>query len=582
MADAGSALKAYVDGQLSLEALLGWVDRLVAAGDDGPENMATLIGDPGWRVQLGPDVAAAIERRLVAARGSAPAPMHPSDGDEMTEIVNPNAGDFRVGATVRGRFELVEELGEGGMSKVFKALDRVRAEAKDRQPYVAIKVLSQVVRQSPHSVIALQREAKKALSLAHPNIVRVYDFDRAGPNFYMTMEYLRGRSLDKIIRAPGYAGLPLERVLTLIEPAAAALSHAHQNGIVHADLKPSNIFLTDDEQVKVIDFGIARAIEEPGADGERTVFDPSVLGALTPRYASPEQCAGAPADRRDDVYALACVIYELVTGKHPFDGLSGLQAHVRQVQPARPPALDLRHWEVLKHGFAFERSARTASVAELIAGLKRGGGWLTGPRIAAAVAALVVIGVVVGAAALFLLPGGERSASTPPTPPPVPAPTPVEVVTPSPPVTRPPEPVAVSPPLPTAVLPTTVLPSAVQPSAVLPSSVQPSALVPEVPVLVRTRPEPVGEAPPAAGKASEAPPAATAVVAPPQPPKPSAAPQRPQKAAAPPPAARKRDEPRPPAQSRPAGGRCQDILARIQLGEPLSTTDRRVLREECQ
>ena len=577
MADAGSALKAYVDGQLSLEALLGWVDRLVAAGDDERENMAALIGDPGWRVQLGPDVAATIERRLVAGRGSAPAPMQPSDGDEMTEIVNPNGGEFRVGATVRGRFELVEELGEGGMSKVFKALDRVRAEAKDRQPYVAIKVLSQVVRQSPHSVIALQREAKKALSLAHPNIVRVYDFDRAGPNFYMTMEYLRGRSLDKIIRAPGYAGLPLERVLTLIEPAAAALSHAHQNGIVHADLKPSNIFLTDDEQVKVIDFGIARAIEEPGADGERTVFDPSVLGALTPRYASPEQCAGAPADRRDDVYAFACVIYELLTGKHPFDGLSGLQAHVRQVQPARPPMLDLRHWEVLKRGFAFDRTARTASVAELIAGLKRGGGWLTGPRIAAAVAALVVVGALVGAAALFLLPGDERSASTPPTPPPIPAPTPVEVVTPSQPVTQPPPPVAVSPPLPSAVQPSTV-----QPSAVLPGAVQPSAVAPEVPVVVRTPPEPVGEAPPAEGKASDAPPAATAVIAPPQPPKPSAAPQRPQKAAAPPPAAKKKEEPRPPAQSRPAAGRCQDILTRIQLGEPLSASDRRVLREECQ
>ncbi len=575
MADAGSALKAYVDGQLSLEALLGWVDRLVATGDDERENMATLIGDPGWRVQLGPDVAAAIERRLAAGRGSALPPMQPSDRDEMTEIVNPNAGDFRVGATIRGRFELVEELGEGGMSKVFKALDRVRAEAKDRQPYVAIKVLSQVVRQSPHSVIALQREAKKALSLAHPNIVRVYDFDRAGQNFYMTMEYLRGRSLDKIIRAPGYAGLSLERVLALIEPAAAALSHAHQNGIVHADLKPSNIFLTDDEQVKVIDFGIARAIEEPGAVGERTVFDPSVLGALTPRYASPEQCAGASADRRDDVYAFACVIYELLTGKHPFDGLSGLQAHVRQVQPARPPALDQRHWEVLKRGFAFDRSARTASVAELIAGLKRGGGWLTGPRIAAAVAALVVAGALVGAAALFLLPGDERSASTPQTPPPMqapmsapmPAPTPVEVVTPSPPVTQAPPPVAVSPPL---------------PSAVPPNAVQPSVPAPEVPVLVRTPPAPAGEAAPAEGKASETPPAATAVITPPQPPKPSAAPQRPQKAAAPPAVAKKKEEPRPPAQSRPASGRCQDILTRIQLGEPLSASDRRVLREECQ
>ena len=563
MADAGGALKAYIDGQLSRDALLAAVDQLVAAGNDDRQRVAALIRDPVWRTRLGPEVAAAIERRLAAAPGSVPASGPPVAGDDMTEIISSDAGDFRVGATVRGRFELVEELGEGGMSKVFKALDRVRAEAMDRQPYVAIKVLSQVLRQSPHSVIALQREAKKALSLAHPNIVRVFDFDRAGQNFYMTMEYLRGRSLDKIIRAPGFSGLPPERVLALIEPVAAALSHAHQSGIVHADLKPSNIFLTDDEQVKVIDFGIARAIEDPGGDGERTVFDASVLGALTPRYASPEQCAGAPADQRDDVYALACVIYELLTGKHPFDGLSGLQAHVRQVQPARPPALDARRWEALKRGFAFERAARTARVAELIAGLKRDGARLTGPRIAAAVAALVVLGVLVGAAVVFLLPGDERDASTPAA---QPAP-PVEVVTPSPPVTQPPPPVAVSPPP--------------------PSAVQPGAVQPEVPVLVRIRPEPVGEAAPAVGKGSEGPAAASAVPAP-QPPKPSAAPQRPQKAAAPPAAAKKKDEPRPPetarppAQSRPAGGRCQDILARIQLGEPLSATDRRVLREECQ
>ena len=568
MTDAATALKAFLDGQLSLDALLTRLDRLIVEGDGSDRALLDLIRNSPWRERLDADVLVAIEQRILAvaavvrvnsaSKGAATSRSAPPSGElqndgDQTHLVATEKGSFRVGSTIKGRFELVEELGEGGMSKVFKALDRVRAEAMDRQPYVAIKVLSQVLRQSPHSVIALQREAKKALSLAHPNIVRVYDFDRAGPDFYMTMECLRGRSLDKIIRAPGFTNLPLERVLALIEPVAAALSHAHQCGIVHADLKPSNIFLTDDDQVKVIDFGIARAIEEPGTDGERTVFDPSSLGALTPRYASPEQCAGIAADPRDDVYALACVTYELLTSKHPFEGLSGLQAHVRQVQPARPPALDPRRWDALKRGFAFDRAARTARVAELIDGLKQGSGWRTGRRIAVAVAALVAVGVVAGAVALFFLPGEKWSASTPRVPPP----SPVEVATP------PPEPVAVSPPPPVAVPPV-------------------------APVVVRTAPQPVGEAAPAEGKESEGPPAASAVVPLLQPPKPSAAPQRPQKAATSPPASKKRDEPRPaeaarpPVQSRPAGSRCQDALARAQLGEPLSANDRRLLREDCQ
>ncbi|MFZ1413880.1 MAG: serine/threonine-protein kinase, partial [Defluviicoccus sp.] len=374
MADAATSLKAFLDGQLSLDVLLAQLERLIVEADGGDRALLDVIRNSPWRERLDADVTLAIEQRILAAAAvvrvnsaskgaaasrSAPPSAKPQDVTDQTHLVAKEPMTFRIGSTIKGRFELIEELGEGGMSKVFKAFDRVRAEALDRQPYVAIKVLSQVLRQSPHSVMALQREAKKALSLAHPNIVRVYDFDRAGPNFYMTMEYLRGRSLDKVIRAPGFAGLPLERVLALIEPVAAALSHAHQTGIVHADLKPSNIFLTDDDQVKVIDFGIARAVEEPGADGERTVFDPSALGALTPRYASPEQCAGVAADQRDDVYALACVIYELLTGKHPFDGLSGLQAHLRHVQPARPPALEPRRWDALKRGLAFERAART-------------------------------------------------------------------------------------------------------------------------------------------------------------------------------------------------------------------------------
>ena len=135
--------------------------------------------------------------------------------------------EIAVGDVIRGRFVLEKELGSGGMGTVFKALDRLRQEARDREPYVAVKVLSETFRRQPLSFIALQREAKKAQKLNHPNIVRVYDFDRDGSTIFLLMEYLSGKSLDAIIRSIGSsdpAGLPLRRVLSVIEGVAAALS----------------------------------------------------------------------------------------------------------------------------------------------------------------------------------------------------------------------------------------------------------------------------------------------------------------------------------------------------------------------
>src|SRR5512144_796689 len=149
--------------------------------------------------------------------------------------------EIAVGDVIRGRFVLEKELGSGGMGTVFKALDRLRQEARDREPYVAVKVLSETFRRQPLSFIALQREAKKAQKLNHPNIVRVYDFDRDDSTIFLLMEYLSGKSLETVIRSmssPNARGLPLPRVLSIVEGIAAALSFAHANGIGHFDLKP--------------------------------------------------------------------------------------------------------------------------------------------------------------------------------------------------------------------------------------------------------------------------------------------------------------------------------------------------------
>lgn len=231
-----------------------------------------------------------------------------------------------VGDTLNNRFVLEECLGIGGMGTVYKALDLRKLEASDRRPYVAIKVLNLQFRGNPKSLIALQREARKAQQLAHRNIVTVYDFDREGSIVYLTMEYLSGQPLSRMLRNPNFRGLPFSEAFPIFKGMATALAYAHERGFVHCDLKPANVFVTDTAEVKVIDFGIARVIQRPEEESEATVFDPGSLGALTPAYASPEMLEHREPDPRDDIYALGCITYELLTGKHPFDRVPAMQA----------------------------------------------------------------------------------------------------------------------------------------------------------------------------------------------------------------------------------------------------------------
>lgn len=333
--------------------------------------------------------------------------------------------DITVGEVIRDRFVLEEELGSGGMGTVFKALDRLRQEARDREPYVAIKILSEAFRRQPLSFIALQREAKKAQKLNHPNIVRVYDFDRDGSTIFLLMEYLAGKSLDTVIRSIGSSnagGLPLPRILSIVEGIAAALSFAHANGIVHSDLKPSNVLLAKDGQVKVIDFGIARAIKHPEQrQADDTVFDPGTLRAMSPSYASPEMIDGMQPDRRDDIFSLACVTYELLTGRHPFDRVPATRARAEKREPARPANLDRKQWAGLKRALSLDREKRTPSVDQFVSDLR--GGARVALRPALIATATLAIAIVAAGLGYTLWPEHQHEpvASIPaPSPPEVP------------------------------------------------------------------------------------------------------------------------------------------------------------------
>lgn len=276
---------------------------------------------------------------------------------------------LQVGDVLKGRFVLEEVIGSGGMSVVYRARDIRKEEANDAHPYVAMKVLGGDFKEHPDAFMVLQRESQKSQKIAHPNIVTVYDFDREDDTVYMTMECLDGQSLDQIIN-DNYRGMAFKDALPIINGMGHALSYAHKKNIIHSDFKPGNVFVTSEGVVKVLDFGIARVktavMDEHGSPKD---YDPGVLGALTVAYASCEMLEGVPPDPCDDVYALACIVYQLLTGQHPFNRCPANQARDEGREPKRIPGLSSRRWAALKRGLAFERSARTPTISQFLQGM---------------------------------------------------------------------------------------------------------------------------------------------------------------------------------------------------------------------
>jgi serine/threonine protein kinase len=307
----------------------------------------------------------------------------------------PHQGPLRLGSVLDGRYTLIEELGAGGMGTVYKARDRNREEFRDRQPFIALKVLSEEFKRHPDARMALQRETVRAQSLAHPNIVTVYDFDYDGPHAYMTMELLEGQTLDSRLASEQFARVPFEERWQIVRSIGAGLSYAHEKGVVHSDLKPGNVFICKNGTVKVMDFGIARPLRAVTADpSDVTVFDAAErIGGLTPAYAALEQWNRDPPDPRDDIYAFACVVYFIFGGRHPFARTSAKSAFEAQMVPQRIDSLTRRQWEGLRRGLAFTRPARVESVDVLLR-LLAPQTWLRKHRLSLSSAAVGVLAVL--------------------------------------------------------------------------------------------------------------------------------------------------------------------------------------------
>jgi eukaryotic-like serine/threonine-protein kinase len=264
-----------------------------------------------------------------------------------------------------GRYELHRRLARGGMADVYLARDQLL----DRP--VAVKVLFPQYAADPSFVQRFRREAQDSANLNHPNIVGVYDWGEEGGTYFIVMEYVAGRSLADVLRQEG-ALLPA-RAADIGIDMAAALGFAHKNGVVHRDVKPGNVLLSSDGQVKVTDFGIARAISS-GQDEDLTQAG-QVMGTAT--YFSPEQAQGRPVDPRSDVYSLGVVLYEMVSGRPPYrgdDALAVAYQHVQE-QPVPPSQIngdvDATLEAIILKCLAKSPAARYPSAEDLRADLRR-------------------------------------------------------------------------------------------------------------------------------------------------------------------------------------------------------------------
>jgi serine/threonine protein kinase len=253
---------------------------------------------------------------------------------------------IEIGRVLRGRYVLEKRLGSGSKGTVFKALDRYRADLPEAQQYVAIKILHAAINDNNREKLLakLRQEFHCVQMLSHRNIVNVFELDRDGDVDFFTMEYLDGELLSGVMARLHPLPLSRPQAWAIIREIGFGLEHAHDRNVVHADLKPHNIMITRSGEVRILGFGA------------------STVSMTTPAYACCELLEGRPADPRDDIYALACLTYELLAGTHPFQRRRSTEARDLGIVPKRPAELGLRQWRAIVTGLSWHRAGRSILV----------------------------------------------------------------------------------------------------------------------------------------------------------------------------------------------------------------------------
>ena len=269
---------------------------------------------------------------------------------------------IEIGRVLRDRYVLEKRLGSGGKGTVFKALDRYRADLPEAQQYVAIKILHAAINDDSRErlLAKLRREFYCVQMLSHRNIVNVFELDRDGDVDFFTMEFIDGELLSSVMARLHPLPLSRPQAWAIIREIGAGLEHAHARNVVHTDLKPHNIMITRSGEVRILDFGAS------SASARESPEDPPpprhAVSTVTPAYACCELLEGRPPDPRDDIYALACLSYELLAGTHPFQRRRSTEARDLGIVPKRPAELGLRQWRAIVTGLSWHRAGRSVSV----------------------------------------------------------------------------------------------------------------------------------------------------------------------------------------------------------------------------
>lgn len=279
----------------------------------------------------------------------------------QTETLHPQDEELATGTLFAGRYQVIEELGRGGMGRVYRALDKKINEE------VALKLIRSEIAAEPKTLARFRNELKTARRISHRNIGRMYELMEEKGTHFITMEYVPGEDLRSAIRRFGQ--LPVGKSLSIAIQVCEGLAEAHRLGVVHRDLKPGNIMIDREGNARILDFGIARSLQEKGITGAGMMVG-------TPEYMSPEQAEAGEVDHRSDIYSLGVLLYEMVTGRVPFEGetpLSVAMKHKSQSPPhprAFNPQIPENLSSIILRCLEKDRSRRYQTAEELLADLR--------------------------------------------------------------------------------------------------------------------------------------------------------------------------------------------------------------------
>jgi len=248
---------------------------------------------------------------------------------EVTETLQAPVRELTTGSTFAGRYQVIEELGKGGMGRVYKVFDQ------EVQAKMALKLIKPDVSADKNTIDRFRNELKIARDISHKNICRMYDLGREAGNYFITMEYVSGEDLKSFIRRARQ--LVVGTAIFIAKQVCEGLAEAHRGGVVQRDLKPGNIMIDKEGNAKIMDFGIARSISVRGITAAGVMIG-------TPEYMSSEQVEGKEVDQRSDIYSLGIILYEMLTGQVPFEGDTPFTIGVKQKSeiPKDPKSLNVQ------------------------------------------------------------------------------------------------------------------------------------------------------------------------------------------------------------------------------------------------